>query len=77
MTAARLIATTLQAGVAVLTLEHPPLNLVTLELTRRLHAELERLAVDPRVRVLVVTGAGERAFFARTPPDFDGARGPA
>ena len=64
MTAARLIATTVEAGVAVLTLDNPPLNLVTLELTRRLHGELERLAADPAVRALVVTGAGGRAFCA-------------
>ena len=49
---------------AVLTLDNPPLNLVTLELTRRLEAELERLAADGAVRVLVVTGAGDRAFCA-------------
>jgi len=64
VTAARLIATTVEAGVAVLTLDNPPLNLVTLELTRPLHDELERLAADPAVRVLVVTGAGGRAFCA-------------
>ena len=64
MRAASLIATTVESGVAVLTLDNPPLNLVTLELTRRLHAALERLAADPSVRVLVVTGAGERAFCA-------------
>jgi enoyl-CoA hydratase len=51
-------------AVAVLTLDNPPLNLVTLELTRRLHASLGRLAADPAVRVLVVTGAGRRAFCA-------------
>lgn len=51
-------------GVAVLTLDNPPLNLVTLELTRRLHAALDRLAGDPEARVLVVTGAGDRAFCA-------------
>ena len=49
-------------------------NLVTLELTRRLHAELGRLAADPAVRVLVVTGAGARAFCAKQPPTF--AEGP-
>lgn len=51
-------------GVAVLTLDNPPLNLVTLELTRRLDAALDRLAVDPACRVLILTGAGERAFCA-------------
>jgi enoyl-CoA hydratase/carnithine racemase len=51
-------------GVAVLTLDNPPLNLVTLELTRRLGEVLGRLAADPATRVLVVTGAGSRAFCA-------------
>jgi enoyl-CoA hydratase/carnithine racemase len=37
---------------------------VTLELTRRLHALLGRLAEDGAVRALVVTGTGERAFCA-------------
>jgi enoyl-CoA hydratase/carnithine racemase len=51
-------------GVATLTLNNPPLNLVTLELTRQLSATLDRLAADPAVRALVLTGAGERAFCA-------------
>ncbi len=51
-------------GVAVLTLDNPPLNLVTLELTRALERALDRLAGDPAVRVLVLTGAGKRAFCA-------------
>ena len=53
-----------EEGVAFLTLDNPPLNLVTLELTRRLEEALDRLAADPACRVLVVTGAGERAFCA-------------
>jgi len=61
---AELILTTVGDGVAVLTLNNPPLNLVTLELTRQLDAALDRLALDPAVRVLVVTGAGTRAFCA-------------
>jgi enoyl-CoA hydratase len=51
-------------GVAVVTLNNPPLNLVTLELTRALERTLDRLAADPDARVLVLTGAGERAFCA-------------
>lgn len=51
-------------GVGVLTLDNPPMNLVTLALTRELDAALTRLAVAADVRVLVVTGAGERAFCA-------------
>lgn len=63
-TASDPILVSLADGVAVLTLNNPPLNLVTLELTRRLAAELDRLAADPAARVLVVTGAGPRAFCA-------------
>ena len=59
-----LVHVTVEAGVAVLTLDNPPLNLVTLELTRRLRGALDRLAADPAARVLVVTGAGTRAFCA-------------
>jgi enoyl-CoA hydratase/carnithine racemase len=51
-------------GVATVTLDNPPLNLVTLGLTRALSDMLDTLAADPAVRVLVLTGAGDRAFCA-------------
>lgn len=51
-------------GVATLTLNNPPLNLVTLEMTQALIRTVDALAADPQVRVLVVTGSGERAFCA-------------
>lgn len=51
-------------GVAVVTLNNPPMNLVTLALTRELERTIDRLAADPAARVLVLTGAGERAFCA-------------
>jgi enoyl-CoA hydratase len=51
-------------GIAVVTLNNPPLNLVTLEMTRQLNETVKRLADDPDVRVMVLTGAGGRAFCA-------------
>jgi enoyl-CoA hydratase/carnithine racemase len=51
-------------GVATVTLNHPPLNTVTLQMTRELSTLLPALAADPAVRVLVLTGAQERAFSA-------------
>lgn len=54
----------IEDGVATVTLNNPPLNLVTLELTAQLSVLLDRLAVDPAVQALVLTGAGERAFCA-------------
>jgi enoyl-CoA hydratase len=52
----------LAGGVAKLTLNNPPLNLVTLELTRQLGDRLDELEHDDAVRAVVVTGAGDRAF---------------
>ena len=51
-------------GVALVTLNNPPLNVVTLELTRRLNDTLDSLRHDPACRVLVLTGSGDRAFCA-------------
>ncbi len=55
---------TIDDGVAVVTLNNPPLNLVTLALTRQLNALIGELAVDPAVRVMVLTGSGSKAFCA-------------
>ncbi|HZB38302.1 MAG TPA: enoyl-CoA hydratase-related protein [Beijerinckiaceae bacterium] len=55
---------TIEDGVAVVMLNNPPLNLVTLEMTRRLNETVKRLAEDPDARVMVLTGAGGKAFCA-------------
>lgn len=54
----------IEDGVALVTLDNPPLNLVTTALTRQLDQLLCRLADDPQVLVLVLTGSGNRAFCA-------------
>ena len=51
-------------GIARLTLNNPPLNLVTLEMTERLIEALHELERDDAVRAVIVTGAGEKAFCA-------------
>lgn len=50
--------------VAVLALDNPPLNLVSMELTRQLDRLLQELGQDDGLRALVVTGTGDRAFCA-------------
>lgn len=60
----QLIRCSIEDGVAVVTLDNPPLNVVTLELTRQLDGLVADLASDRQVRVMVLTGAGERAFCA-------------
>ena len=52
-------------GVAVVTLNRPEaLNALDLETIEALHSRLRELAHDDEVRVVVVTGAGDRAFAA-------------
>jgi enoyl-CoA hydratase len=51
-------------GVAVLTLDNPPLNLTTLLTVDKLLAACRNIEADERVRAVVVVGAGEKAFCA-------------
>jgi enoyl-CoA hydratase/carnithine racemase len=51
-------------GCAVVTLNSPPVNAVSLPLTRELWATLRQIERDDAVRVLVITGEGEKAFCA-------------
>lgn len=53
-----------ETGVAVLTLDNAPLNLNTLTTLDRLKDACKAITADTRVRVVVVTGAGDRAFCA-------------
>lgn len=50
--------------VAVLTVDNPPLNIVTSEVRGRLAAALTELGSDAAVRCVVLTGAGGRSFCA-------------
>jgi enoyl-CoA hydratase/carnithine racemase len=65
--------------IARLTLDNPPLNLVTAALLGELGAALDELeAADPGdIRAVVVTGAGDRAFSAGSHVgEFEAQRGP-
>ena len=63
MTGQRLVVVE-EGPVTVVTLENPPLNLVTVELTRALDAALAAIETDAEARCVVVTGTGDRAFCA-------------
>ena len=53
-----------EGAVAVVTIDHPPVNALSAPLLEELEAELERLDADDGVRAIVLKGAGERAFVA-------------
>lgn len=50
--------------VAILTIDNPPLNIITEPVREEMNAALDTIQADTNVRVLIVTGAGNRAFCA-------------
>lgn len=48
--------------VALVTINNPPLNILTLELSAEMRDTLHRLEEDDMVRVVVLRGSGEKAF---------------
>jgi enoyl-CoA hydratase len=58
------ISTERDASVAVVTIDHPPVNALSTPLLEELQAEIDRLDADDDIRAIVLVGAGERAFVA-------------
>jgi len=65
-----------EGEVTVIRLNNPPLNLVTVDLTRELDMVLASVETDLSIRAVVVTGTGERAFCAGSDvKEFEALRG--
>jgi enoyl-CoA hydratase len=65
MTDSPLLRDLLEPGIVRLTFNRPDkLNALSTPMIRALEAELDSIAVDPSVRVVILTGAGDRAFVA-------------
>lgn len=58
----RLLKVSVKDYVAVVMIDHPPLNILTLELSAEMRDTFHRLEEDEMVRVIVLRGAGEKAF---------------
>jgi enoyl-CoA hydratase len=58
------VSTEQRDAVAVVTIDHPPMNALSAQLLEELEAELARLDADEGTRAIVLRGAGERAFVA-------------
>lgn len=62
--------------ITTIRLVNPPLNLVTVELTRNLNRVLADVESDREVRCVIVTGTGDRAFCAGSDvKEFESLRG--
>lgn len=51
-------------NIALVTIDRPPVNAMSLDTHRELLSTMRSLGQDPSVRCIVLTGAGERAFIA-------------
>jgi enoyl-CoA hydratase len=58
------VSTELDGLVAVVTIDHPPVNALSAPLLEELEAEIDELDGDDSVRGIVLVGAGDRAFVA-------------
>jgi len=58
------ISSEIDGAVAVVTIDHAPVNALSAPLLEELEEELARLDADDGVRAIVLEGAGERAFVA-------------
>jgi enoyl-CoA hydratase len=58
------VTTEHEGAVAIVTIDNPPLNALSVRLLEELEAEVDRLDVDDGTRAILLRGAGERAFVA-------------
>ena len=58
------VSTEQDGAVAIVTIDHPPVNALSAPLLEELEDEIDRLDGDESVRAIVLRGAGERAFVA-------------
>jgi len=64
MDATEPVRATADRQVLVITLDRPKANAIDVTTSRALHAAFDRLRQDPRLRVGILTGAGDRFFCA-------------
>jgi len=59
-----LVRNSISAGVAVVTRDNPPVNATSMAVTSELRGVLSELRATPRLRAVIITGAGSRSFGA-------------
>jgi enoyl-CoA hydratase/carnithine racemase len=64
MSERQFIKVSIEDKVAVITVDHPPVNALNVQTLQELEAVVDEINADPSVKVAVVTGAGQLAFVA-------------
>ena len=60
----QLVKLSKEEGIAIITIDNGPMNVLSQEVVRQLGIVCDAIAEEPEVVVAIVTGAGERAFMA-------------
>ena len=60
----RLIHLETHEGIAIVTIDNPPMNVLSSQVTKELKNAFTTVYQDPEIIVVIVTGAGDRAFMA-------------
>ena len=58
------IRTEVADKIAVLTVDHPPVNSLNSQVVAELHEAMDELLADDEVKAIVITGGGTNAFIA-------------
>jgi enoyl-CoA hydratase/carnithine racemase len=61
---AQLIKVNREESVAVITIDHPPVNVLNSQALQEINRTLDELTADPAVKVVIITGAGPNVFIA-------------
>jgi enoyl-CoA hydratase/carnithine racemase len=64
MTDRQFVKTSIEEGVATLTIDHPPVNALNQPTLEELNAAVDEVIANPDVKAVVITGAGQLAFVA-------------
>ena len=60
----RLVICSKKGSSAVITIQNPPVNTLSLEVVQQLINVLEEIEMDDDIAVVIITGIGEKAFVA-------------
>ncbi|MBU8906223.1 enoyl-CoA hydratase [Desertibacillus haloalkaliphilus] len=60
----KLVHVEIERGIATVTIDNPPMNVLSVQVTKELGEAFTGIAEDPNVIAVILTGAGNRAFMA-------------
>ncbi|SDH97803.1 enoyl-CoA hydratase [Alteribacillus persepolensis] len=58
------VQVTIEEGLAIVTINNPPVNSLTQEVMNEFHRAIDLLAKNEHIQAVIITGAGEKAFVA-------------